>query len=46
MLVTLRIKVLRMAACQDRESSVNDHFGELNVFKFQRFLNFHKFAKI
>ena len=23
---------LRMAACQDRESSVNDHFGELLIF--------------
>ena len=54
---------LRMAACQDRELSINNHFGELlifcskipfdklfskknHVFKFKRFLNFHKFAKI
>ena len=24
--------ILRMAACQDRELSVNDHFGELLIF--------------
>ena len=26
------LRILRMAACQDRELSVNDHFGELLIF--------------